>query len=131
MCVTFNLKHAPDSINKKNDSIDSYDEILSDDNGKILKAIITSTDELLKQLEQTKSLERLKKLHGKLQSLTSFISTNYVQRMHKDLKFWKSINSKVYLAKKKSILTSFLEGITSQSLCNAFLLFVIVEAIYQ
>ena len=86
---------------------------------------------MLKQLEQTKSLERLKKLHGKLPSLTSFISTNYVQQMHKDLKFWKSINSKVYLAKKKSILTSFLEGITSQSLCNAFLLFVIVEAIYQ
>ena len=36
MCVTFNLKHAPDSINKKNDNIDSCDEILSDDNGKIL-----------------------------------------------------------------------------------------------
>ena len=36
MCVTFNLKHAPDSINKKNDNVDCCDEILSDDNGKIL-----------------------------------------------------------------------------------------------
>ena len=42
------------------------------------ESIITSIDELLKKLEETKNLERPEKINGKLHSLTSFISANCV-----------------------------------------------------
>ena len=87
---------------------------------------------MLKKLERTKNLEISEKLNGKLQSLTSFISTNYVRptitsesrqirSIYKDLNFLKKIDSKVYLAEKEPILISFLKGIVSKSHCNQLL----------
>ena len=51
--------------------------------------------------------------------------------MYKDLNFLKNIDTKVYLAEWEPILISFLEGIVSKCHCNAFLLAVIVKALYQ
>ena len=99
------LKYASDSLNKENDNTDSSNEVLSDENNEKIsneleESIILSIEELLKKLEQTKNLEISEKLNGKLQSLTSFISTNYVRpaitsdsrqisSMYKDLNFLK------------------------------------------
>ena len=124
------LKYASDSLNKENDNIDSSNEVLSDeDNEKnsneFEESIILSIEKLLKKLKRKKNLEIIEKLNGKLQSPTSFISTN------KDLNFLKKIDLNVYLADREPILISFLKGIVSKSHCNPFLLAVIVEAIYH
>ena len=140
------LKYASDSLNKENDNIDSSNEVLSDeDNEKnsneFEESIILSIEKLLKKLKRKKNLEIIEKLNGKLQSPTSFISTNYarpaitsdnrqISSMYKDLNFLKKIDLNVYLADREPILISFLKGIVSKSHCNPFLLAVIVEAIY-
>ena len=77
------LKYVLDSLNKKNDYVDSSNELLSHDNNEKIsneleESIITPIDELMKKLEQTKNLERSEKLNGELQSLTSFIGANCV-----------------------------------------------------
>ena len=140
------LKYVSDSLNKENDNIDSSNKVLSDENNEknsneLEESIILSIEELLKKLAQKKNLEIIEKLNGKLQSPTSFISTNYVRpaisnnrqisSMYKDLNFLKKIDLNVYLADRKPILISFLKGIVSKSHCNPFLLAVIVEAIYH
>ena len=141
------FRYASDSLNKENDNIDSSNEVLSDENNEKIsneleESIISSIEELLKKLERTKNLEISEKLNGKLQSLTSFIGTNYVRpaitsdsrqisSMYKDLNFLKKNNSKVNLAEREPILILFLKGIVSKSHCNPFLLAVIVEAIYH
>ena len=107
-------------VNNSFDNIDSSNEVLSDENNEKIsneleESIISSIEELLKKLERTKNLEISEKLNGKLQSLTSFIGTNYVRpaitsdsrqisSMYKDLNFLKKIDSKVYLAEREPIL---------------------------
>ena len=141
------LKYASNSLNKENDNIDSSNEVLPDENNEKIsnefeESIISSIEELLKKLERTKNLEISEKLNGKLHSLTSLISTNYVwpaiasdsrqiSSVYKDLNFLKKIDSKIYLAEREPILISFLKGIVSKNHCNPFLLSVIVEAIYH
>ena len=101
------LKYASDSLNKENDNIDSSNKVLSDENNEKIsneleESIISSIEELLKKLERTKNLEISEKLNGKLQSLTSFIGTNYfrpaitsdtrqISSMYKYLNFLKKI----------------------------------------
>ena len=114
------FKYAPDSLNKGNDNTDSSNEVLSDEtnekiSNELEESITSSIEELLKKLEWTKNLEISEKLNGKLQSMTFYISTTYVQpaitsdswqilSLYKDLNFLKKIDSKVCLAEREPIL---------------------------
>ena len=142
------LKYATDHLSEENGKeIPSTGHESIDDNTKDLSTelhelIIKSTDELMKQLEEAKTSLVSDKLNNKIKSLTSFISTNFVQPAvtidskiissnYKDLNHLKNINSKKYTTEREPILNSFLEGIISKNHCHPFLLAVIIEAIYH
>ena len=141
-CLKYVTDHFSEEYGKKvpssgHESIDDNTDSLSTE---LDESMIKSIDELMKQLKEAKSFPMSDKLNSKIKSLTSFISTNFVQPAvtidskiissnNKDLNYLKHIDSKKYITEREPILVSFLEGIISKNHCNPILLAVVGEAI--
>ena len=141
-CLNYVTDHFSEEYGKKvpssgHESIDDNTDSLSTE---LDESMIKSIDELMKQLKEAKSFPMSDKLNSKIKSLTSFISTNFVQPAvtidskiissnNKDLNYLKHIDSKKYITEREPILVSFLEGIISKNHCNPILLAVVGEAI--
>ena len=80
ICLKYAADHLSEETGKEipyngNESVDDTDDSSTDINELTIKSI----DELMKQLEKAKSSPLSDKLNSKIKSLTSFISTNFVQ----------------------------------------------------
>ena len=132
ICLIYATDHLSEETGKEipyngNESVDDTDDSSTD----IDELRTKSIDELMKQLEKAKSSPLSDKLNSKIKSLTSFISTNFVQpaitidskilsSSKKDLNYLKHFDSKKYITERDSILLSFLKGIISENHYNPF-----------